>query len=434
MTKDADVRQQHCLLKMNGNIFGATHDISALEWDDATASMLIHATGDDPILMLPQVQFESASNYVLELAGEGPDNVWQLYYLTEPEQIHSGDRVLTFSLDDNGQAKVLLPAGLPPQALRLDVGSQPGQIHLNKLVVYEESNSGKLRQAKDGIIYHRCNGMDADSWSQILGLSVTHPVIGDMHFPGFPPADIQDGMVGSHGKHAIEEIALFYHALAQTADGLSWNLCHDNKALDFGCGFGRVTRFFLKDIAYGNLYGADTTQAFIDICKSTFPASAMPAENFIRNEALGSLPFTSSSLDLITAYSVFSHLSEEAANCWLDEFCRILKPGGLLALTIRQKSYIQMCQRLAKQHSDNYYTNLQAQCFGLDEIVLKRFEDGEFIWFPNGGGDVLANTFYGDTVIPDGYIYKNWTDRYLVRALFDEPSRCAQSFLLLQKK
>ena len=41
--------------------------------------------------------------------------------------------------------------------------------------------------------------------------------------------------------------------------------------------------------------------------------------------------YTGASFDLIYAYSVFSHLSEEAHLRWFEEFARILKPGGIFS-------------------------------------------------------------------------------------------------------
>jgi 2-polyprenyl-3-methyl-5-hydroxy-6-metoxy-1,4-benzoquinol methylase len=42
--------------------------------------------------------------------------------------------------------------------------------------------------------------------------------------------------------------------------------------------------------------------------------------------------------DMIYAYSVFSHLSEQCHLAWASEFARILKPGGTVCLTTQARN------------------------------------------------------------------------------------------------
>jgi hypothetical protein len=40
--------------------------------------------------------------------------------------------------------------------------------------------------------------------------------------------------------------------------------------LDFGAGWRRLTRFFLRELPVENFYGIDVTEEFIQICRRTF--------------------------------------------------------------------------------------------------------------------------------------------------------------------
>src|ERR1043165_8053538 len=46
------------------------------------------------------------------------------------------------------------------------------------------------------------------------------------------------------------------------------------------------------------------------------------------------LPYKDQMFDLIYSLSVFTHLSENHASQWLSEMNRVLKPGGILIITI----------------------------------------------------------------------------------------------------
>jgi hypothetical protein len=69
-----------------------------------------------------------------------------------------------------------------------------------------------------------------------------------------------------------------------------------------GCGWGRIIRFFLRDIEPGQLMGIDCLPLAIEICQQSDPATRFSLVN-----ALPPTTLASESFDLIHAYSVFSH-------------------------------------------------------------------------------------------------------------------------------
>jgi SAM-dependent methyltransferase len=104
--------------------------------------------------------------------------------------------------------------------------------------------------------------------------------------------------------------------------------------LDFGCGCGRVARWW-SDLDGVELHGSDHDPELVDWCSRNLP--------FLRagvNELSPPLPYEEGRFDLIYALSVFTHLSADLERRWLAELVRALKPGGLLFFTTMGTGYL----------------------------------------------------------------------------------------------
>ncbi|MDF9661347.1 class I SAM-dependent methyltransferase, partial [Bacillus cereus] len=134
---------------------------------------------------------------------------------------------------------------------------------------------------------------------------------------------------------------LFYRHIKEYAQNLGVPLNKESKVLDFGCGWGRIIRFLFKDASDQNLLGIDVDPAMITLCNETLgrgiykTASPHPPVEFISDN----------SLDIIFAYSVFSHLSEATAENWVKEFSRVLRPGGIFIATTQARYFLDFCQQ-----------------------------------------------------------------------------------------
>ena len=102
-----------------------------------------------------------------------------------------------------------------------------------------------------------------------------------------------------------------------------------NHILDFGCGCGRVLRYFHDRPASCQLSGTDIDSESIAWC-----ATNLKLATFKVNEAMPPTSYAADTFDLIYAISVFTHLDEEMQFAWLRELKRISRPGGMLILTI----------------------------------------------------------------------------------------------------
>ena len=104
--------------------------------------------------------------------------------------------------------------------------------------------------------------------------------------------------------------------------------------LDFGCGSGRLLRWFLPHVAEGvRLAGCDPHAQSIEWLRAHSP----PEVRLYANRLEPPLPETEASFDLVYAVSVFSHIVDWAP--WLLELRRVLKPGGLLVATLHGRGF-----------------------------------------------------------------------------------------------
>ena len=98
---------------------------------------------------------------------------------------------------------------------------------------------------------------------------------------------------------------------------------------------GRFSRVFMHDTRLHNIHGIDVDPEFAELTRDLFGS-----EQFKVCPAFPPTDYADGTFDLIYAYSVFSHLSEQACRAWMAEFHRILKPGGVVGLTTRHHSVV----------------------------------------------------------------------------------------------
>ena len=97
--------------------------------------------------------------------------------------------------------------------------------------------------------------------------------------------------------------------------------------LDFGCGIGRVARFF-PQVSGADVIGCDLHEAAIEWCQAH-----MPHGTYLQGTPAPPLDLADNSVDLLLAVSVLTHLDENLEDKWLADWKRVLKPGGLAVVT-----------------------------------------------------------------------------------------------------
>ena len=149
-----------------------------------------------------------------------------------------------------------------------------------------------------------------------------------------PPEHLLEG-VGSGdfeaiGREAVDNIDRFA------------GLRPDERVLDVGCGLARVVQPLSEVLTDGTYDGIDTVPVYVEFCRSIgldghrfrfhhadLYSSFYNPTGSIRPEEFR-FPWPDRSFSLVIATSLFTHLSDAAAENYLCEVYRVLEPGGRL--------------------------------------------------------------------------------------------------------
>jgi SAM-dependent methyltransferase len=158
--------------------------------------------------------------------------------------------------------------------------------------------------------------------------------------------------------------------------------------LDFGCGSGRVIRYWSKLSAA--VHGTDYNPELVRWCQRHLPFAT-----FQVNQTMPPLGYPNDTFDLVYALSVFTHLDEVGQLSWIRELRRIARPGGYVLIT----------------------THGPAPCYlrSLSPAQQARFHDGQLVI--NEGGPVGSNPF--GAYHPESYVRGTLSEGFAVVAYLE---------------
>lgn len=116
----------------------------------------------------------------------------------------------------------------------------------------------------------------------------------------------------------------------------------NGKALDFGCGVGRLTQALSRYFA--ECYGVDISSEMVS--RATTLAKDSPNCRFFVNEVPDLSGFESNSFSFIYSSLVLQHIESEYVTLYLGEFVRVLEPGGILVVQIPDHRKGERIQRM----------------------------------------------------------------------------------------
>lgn len=266
-------------------------------------------------------------------------------------------------------------------------------------------------------------GIDDDFWHWLIRESSFKRAGFDGFLPGFPDDAVQVRFTGASGEltlwHAFHAYRLFRTLAAD--HGRPVPACR--AVLDFGCGWGRIIRFFLKDVAADRLWGVDVNPDLIEICRRY--------DRWSRFEVVGPsgpTAFPDGTFDLVYSFSVFSHFSEEMHVRWLEEIHRILKPGGLFLATTRPRDFIEQSVLDRIRRPLSRHPEAIAGMFGDTRRWLAAYDDGQYCYEPLPG--MIG---WGETCIPKAYVLRQWAKSFTMLDYIDDPRRCPQNVIVARR-
>jgi ubiquinone/menaquinone biosynthesis C-methylase UbiE len=281
---------------------------------------------------------------------------------------------------------------------------------------------------RPALLEHRdIKGLSGEDWLGRLLNSVHQPIQDGRLYPGFPDEGTQKAFVGSAYEDALHEGYRFYQYVESHLANRRFKVPAE-RYLDFGSGWGRISRFFLRDFERGDMASVDVDDGMVSFCQN----SAVPGGHF----TVGSrspLPFTDASFRLVTAYSVFTHLPEPLFKHWMLELLRVTAPGGLIAFTIEPERFLEFVETIDPAQPETgwhaaLHTNLGSLAARKQELEAKGFT-----YLPTGGGPYRPPETYGDMVVKPDFIVKSIAGLGDMIAFVDEPQNFWQAVVMVRR-
>ena len=137
--------------------------------------------------------------------------------------------------------------------------------------------------------------------------------------------------------------------------------------LDVGCGQGKSFRPLIEHFSPQRLIGVDAEEKCLRRARAEAAKESVPID--LRRGDLAALELPDASVDLVFCHQTFHHLTRQEMA--LNQFYRVLKPGGLLLFAESTRAYIHSwIIRLFFRHpmhlqrsADGYMAMIRAQGF-----------------------------------------------------------------------
>jgi SAM-dependent methyltransferase len=268
-------------------------------------------------------------------------------------------------------------------------------------------------------------GFSDDEWLELMidGLERGRPGV-----PSGPPPEVQARFVGWSGEAAMRECYAFY----QLTKRLAGAALEKEPVLDFGVGWGRLIRLFAHDVPTELLVGVDVDPEILEVCATTRVPGSL---TLVAPGA--SLPYPDGHFGLAYAYSVFSHLSGDAASGALTELARVLRPGGQLTFTTQGTRFLDLCcgiREKAKRDEELGDAERMIDSFFADpKKARKQFNKGEHTYTGTGGSGVLTGDFYGWAAVPEKWLRKQARE-FTIDDITDDPAVNEQVVITLRRR
>lgn len=192
---------------------------------------------------------------------------------------------------------------------------------------------------------------------------------------------------------------------------------------DFGCASGRVLRHFAAQTKIPELWGSDINARHIRWMYEFMPNTVKP----IFNSSIPSLPIRDNSIDVLVAFSVFTHL-DTFETSWLAELQRVLHDDGIAYITVHNENTWDYLAKLPEDRHDRVIKTL-LKCDDNALVALQKpLIETRTVYRYTLTGPYRALVFHSDN-----YIRKVWGRFFAVLDIL--PSHHAnQSVVVLGKK
>lgn len=220
--------------------------------------------------------------------------------------------------------------------------------------------------------------------------------------------------------------ALGYGVLTQLLESHGLDPSHMQGILDFGCGCGRVLRYWCSSGVKG-LAGCDYNPSLLGWCEDNLPFA-----KFFLNRLEPPLVLADGSFDLVYAFSVLTHLPERLQFAWMRELARVLRPGTHLVMSTHGVGHLDVISEHGIRELP-FFPTWQQALFHAGQLVIVAPElagaNGCAAFHPEIFVRNVLAPCTGFTVVdfvPKGALGNPHQDLYLLQKIRDTTNRQAE--------
>ena len=294
---------------------------------------------------------------------------------------------------------------------------------MNKIIVPKINYDTKMQESPN-LFSDKFGSASVEEWKNVWLSTERDNVIGGLNFPTIPDQELQLRMHGSDSFNvSMNEAFLFYEFVGRYVD---FSKTFGKRFLDFGCGWGRISRPFMRDFKLKDMFGFEPDLLFCTIARSLNPYICFISGDFLPDRTLPERQF-----DVIVGWSIYSHLSEISLAAWLAETARILQKDGLAVFTTWGHRFLERLRAeqelLAAGREIHWYSQVCLSAAGSIDKRIEEYRSGEFVWFTNGDSKL-----YGEAFLSKSVILRIIKDKGLPLALvdYDDQSLAQDAFVL----
>ncbi|MDB5606045.1 MAG: hypothetical protein JWP25_2945 [Bradyrhizobium sp.] len=268
---------------------------------------------------------------------------------------------------------------------------------------------------------HWARASDSE-WLTTLIHSAEGDPIKDVNFPAFPAVETQRYVHGSSSNEtSIRGAYRFYVEVRRAAQEAGRDFEPSRTFLDFGTGWGRIVRPFLRDFNLANIFAVEPNATLCETARKLNPNITI-----LNSDYLPPLIFKNESVDYITAYSIFSHLPEELFVAWFHEFHRILKPGGLVCFTTLGYKLLSELEAEIGQKDIHFWHKVLIENLPPIPEARQRLTSGDMIFLK-----AYSTDRYGETFMSPEFVMDRLAKTF--RIAHSNLTDMAQDFICVQK-
>lgn len=243
-------------------------------------------------------------------------------------------------------------------------------------------------------------------------MSIEEP---ELPYPGDELAFRVQGSPSREAFHTSGQLSVADLERALATRGKTWSSF--DRALDFGCGSGRIMLWLKPHSADCEFHGVDIDERAISWAQKNLPFARFEA-----NSEAPPLPYPDGHFDLVFNHSVFTHIDERLQDLWLAELRRISSPGATLLLTVNG------------EHAFRAYEGaLEGK--GINPAPLRRdlIEHGHvYVQDDSWLGSALPGS-YSNAYHAPWYLFEHWSRYFDIRAYLPQGALFFQDMLVLER-